>query len=256
MARKGSAPAARARSPAARSPNPPRDSSVKTKDARTDRAAFLLTVLVLAAAGTASISLSVPLPLTAQSKRDLEALWLCCIAVSLPHIFYLWLWRSPRAWIARCEKIKADPSRCMCEWALLLKAVQACAFFVWVCTREPPEQVLAKMSERAGKKEALLTVSIVLLTMGQVLNGSCFRALGVDGIYYGVKFGKKIPWCRHWPYGGNGSIPHPQYVGCVLTIWGMILAVCTPAHYTRGALGLGTFWSILYVLSGIVEHCF
>ena len=30
------------------------------------------------------------------SKQDLEKLWLCCAAVSLPHMFYFWLWRTPQ----------------------------------------------------------------------------------------------------------------------------------------------------------------
>ena len=52
------------------------------------------------------------------------------------------------------------------------------------------------------------------------------------------------------------SIPHPQYVGSILTVWAMILGICTPAHYAKGASGLGVFWSLLYVLSGVVEHSF
>jgi len=186
-----------------------------------------------------------------------EALWLCCLAVSLPHVFYLWLWRSPARWLARCRHRRLDPSFSMARWALGFKAVQAGAFICWVVTREQTQaRMIAELQARVARRDAGLALSIALLSIGQVLNGSCFRALGVEGIYYGIKFGKKIPWCTSWPYGGALSIPHPQYVGCVLTIWAMILALCTPQHYDRGALGLGAFWSILYVFSAIVEQKF
>ena len=162
----------------ARSPGPARGgSSAKRQDAQSpaesDRGALLLTVLVLAVAGTAAISLSVPLPLTAESKNDLEALWLCCLSVSLPHGFYFWLWRSPQPWIARSKSIKVDPSQNMAKWAFLLKAVQASSFLVWVLTREPPGQVLAELKGRVDSREASLAVAVVLLAIGQVCKNAC-----------------------------------------------------------------------------------
>jgi len=51
------------------------------------------------------------------------------------------------------------PSQNMAKWALLLKAVQASSFLVWVLTREPPAQVLAELKGRVERREALVAVA-------------------------------------------------------------------------------------------------
>ena len=65
------------------------------------------------------------------------------------------------------------PSQNMAKWALLLKAVQASSFLVWVLTREPPAQVLAELKGRVERREALVAVAVVLLAIGQVCKNAC-----------------------------------------------------------------------------------
>lgn len=59
-------------------------------------------------------------------------------------------------------------------------------------------------------------LNLLLIICGQVLNLSVFNKLGRNGVYYGVLFGLKIPWCYSFPYNIK-IIKHPQYVGAVLS---------------------------------------
>lgn len=41
---------------------------------------------------------------------------------------------------------------------------------------------------------------LLLLAFGQHLNAAVYRVLGVNGVYYGARFGKSIPWVKGYPY--------------------------------------------------------
>jgi len=73
---------------------------------------------------------------------------------------------------------------------------------------------------------AALAGGAVLVVAGQVLNWATFWRLGRLGTFYGVRFGHEVPWCRSFPF---NLIDHPQYVGTVLTIWGIFLLFRFPA---------------------------
>jgi len=42
-----------------------------------------------------------------------------------------------------------------------------------------------------------------------------YQLLGEPGTYYGVRFGKNIPWVTEFPF---GYIKDPQYVGSILSL--------------------------------------
>jgi len=58
----------------------------------------------------------------------------------------------------------------------------------------------------------------------------------------------QVPWCSSWPF---NTVSHPQYVGSVLTVWGMAALVWGQAPAGLGALVL--FWTALYVVTGYQE---
>merc|ERR1719163_2779475 len=58
------------------------------------------------------------------------------------------------------------------------------------------------------------------LIIGQGLNAAIYAAIGNDGVYYGFKLGRPVPWCTGFPF--NVGLRHPQYVGVVLTLWGAL----------------------------------
>ena len=47
-----------------------------------------------------------------------------------------------------------------------------------------------------------------LILVGQSLNLAIYRAIGNDGVYYGFKLGRTVPWCSGFPF--NIGLRHPQ----------------------------------------------
>jgi protein-S-isoprenylcysteine O-methyltransferase Ste14 len=83
----------------------------------------------------------------------------------------------------------------------------------------------------------------------QVLNVAIYRAIGRAGVYYGFKLRSPVPWHTGFPF---NVVSHPQYVGSILTVWGMggIIWSQAPAGFTL----LLMFWSGLYLLTGLQEQ--
>ena len=71
----------------------------------------------------------------------------------------------------------------------------------------------------------MLAVAAALMGFGQLLNFGVFYRLGAVGVFFGDRLGHAVPWCREFPF---SWVSHPQYVGTVLTIWGLFLAVRFP----------------------------
>jgi methylene-fatty-acyl-phospholipid synthase len=91
---------------------------------------------------------------------------------------------------------------------------------------------------------------LILVCYGQSLNVGIFQAIGHDGVYYGFKLGRKIPWVTGWPF---DTVSHPQYVGSVLTIWGFVALVWgqypgTPLLLTAG------YWTLVYAATAVHEQ--
>ena len=83
----------------------------------------------------------------------------------------------------------------------------------------------------------------------QTLNVSMYNAIGKKGVYYGEKLGSKVPWCTSFPF---SVVCHPQYVGSVLSIWGVFALV-----YAQGPATLwtvATYWTGLYFVTGLIEQ--
>lgn len=68
-----------------------------------------------------------------------------------------------------------------------------------------------------------------------------YQLLGESGTYYGVRFGKNIPWVTEFPF---GYIEDPQYVGSMLSL---IACLCwVPFPYVL-------LWVLGYLLMMLVE---
>eukprot|EP00850_Spirogloea_muscicola_P021811 SM000262S09890 [mRNA] locus=s262:80297:83315:- [translate_table: standard] len=124
---------------------------------------------------------------------------LLCLAVALPFCFYWYLWTHPRRWVAWCRG--ADPCRTMARTAHLLKLVQAAAVLSQSTLRWPP------------------WYCVLAIAAGQALNIRVYQLLGESGVYYGVRFGKYVPWVVDFPF---TYIQDPQYIGSILTLLGCL----------------------------------
>lgn len=76
-----------------------------------------------------------------------------------------------------------------------------------------------------------------------------YKAIGVDGVYYGTKLGAKVPWCTDFPF---NVVAHPQYVGSVLTVLGFTVLVWSQAPPGFGLVAL--YWSSLYAVTAVQEN--
>ncbi len=83
----------------------------------------------------------------------------------------------------------------------------------------------------------------------QVLNISVYNTLSTNGVYYGTKLGKKVGWVRGFPF---NTVSHPQYLGAVLTVWGVasLLWDLSPP----GLLILAGYWTALYAMTAFWEQ--
>ncbi|XP_010537845.1 PREDICTED: phosphatidyl-N-methylethanolamine N-methyltransferase [Tarenaya hassleriana] len=119
------------------------------------------------------------------------------IGVLLPFPFYWWLWTNPQAWVNLCGKGR-DPSKVMARVSHALKLAQLLSLFSVASLSWPPPFYFWP-----------------LMGFGQFLNFRVYQLLGESGTYYGVRFGKNIPWVTEFPF---GVIRDPQYVGSIMSL--------------------------------------
>ena len=86
-------------------------------------------------------------------------------------------------------------------------------------------------------------INFILILLGQTLNISVYYRLGIKGVYYGSKLGFMLPYITTFPY--NIGIHNPQYIGCMLTFFGLY-----PLLSPRYIL----YTSSLYYISGYIEN--
>lgn len=92
--------------------------------------------------------------------------------------------------------------------------------------------------------------ALLLGAYGQALNVGIFRAIGRDGVYYGARLGRRIPWVKGWPF--DAALAHPQYVGSALSVWAgaLLMGSARPA----GTVVLAAYWTLLYVVTALMEQ--
>jgi hypothetical protein len=144
----------------------------------------------------------------------------------------------------------------------MFKLVQVLVFSAWYALRFgaalPP--VLP---------DALLVLAAsVTFAVGQMLNLLVWARIGKDGVCYGVKFGRQVPWCTKFPF---TVLNHPQYTGAVLTVgvaparrpssppgsqvWGMFVLLAPSASdwYVIPVVETLLYLSSMFVLEADVE---
>jgi hypothetical protein len=157
-------------------------------------------------------------------KHRTMSLWVLLVAavlLSLERLCYVWIARAPAAFRALCARPAVAYWGTPVAVVQLLfygfKGLQGAVFFGWC-------YVYGDAAPFQGGVVAL-GVGGALLVAGQLLNLSVFYRLGKVGVFYGNKLGYELPWCRAFPF---SVLTHPQYVGTVLSIWGLFLAIRFP----------------------------
>ena len=153
-------------------------------------------------------------------------LWVFLIAAALlglERLCYVWVWRSPETFRRFCAHPAVvywgEPVAVLQKLFYCFKGIQFAVFFAWCSGYGQGLPALFNGDTFS------LAVGGALIVVGQILNLSVFYRLGTVGVFYGNRFGYEIPWCREFPF---SLLHHPQYVGTLLSIWGLFLAICFP----------------------------
>lgn len=186
------------------------------------------------------------------SQITLLFLFPCAIALSIERLSYVWIWRNPSTFGALCERAPwsapIDPVRAIQTLFYAFKLIQAVVFLAWIATHgqwfSEGEPVFV------ASEPIALGLGALLLVVGQALNFSVFYRLGRTGTFYGVRFGRNVPWVRGFPF---SLLEHPQYVGTVASIWGLFLVTRFPEP---DWIVLPLLESVYYILGAHFEQDF
>lgn len=113
----------------------------------------------------------------------------------------------------------------------------------------------------AGTPLPKVVAGASLVILGQVLNAAVYRTIGGDGVYYGARLGRVVPWVHGFPFrlfrgksrkaDAGIRLPHPQYVGSAATVAGAALAFS--ANAPPGAPAFVAYWCALYAVTAAQE---
>lgn len=168
---------------------------------------------------------------------------LLAIALSLPHLLYMFIWFRPESWRARFKQ----PIDAFAQVAIALKVVQFSAFISWYCHARQPQPVIDMQQLHAGNA----LVCLAFMAAGQALNVGIYNAIGHVGVYYGFKLGQQVPWVHGFPF---NVVSHPQYVGSILSVWAIPALLWQQSP--NGLMPISLFWTGLYALTAIQEQFF
>lgn len=180
--------------------------------------------------------------------------WLGVAAVAAAsHAMYYYIWNNPAKWAAACKEaplssLGANAVEVFNSCCLGLKAAQQLALVCWAAGGTSSAAIQSLLRAASNEQWALFAL---LAGGGQVLNVAIYNAIGKDGVYYGFKLGRPVPWCRDFPF--NVGFRHPQYVGSILSQLGMMALLATKANMAAGLLQLAIYWVGLYALTSIQE---
>lgn len=193
------------------------------------------------------------------------AAWILPV-LSLPHIFYAWLWFYPDAWVAITRSLLGTKAKGMKRTAVggaacshmataahVIKVIQTAGMLAWYYTYAPSALSLSALQ---AQPLAQLGLGIGLVLCGQIFNVGIYTAIGQNGVYYGNKFGAPLgPWCTGFPFNVPGPIGrHPQYFGVLLTIAGLTVLAWCPEMVEAGGVVVSLTWCSYYVVTSIIEQ--
>jgi len=153
----------------------------------------------------------------------LQALLIAALLLAIERVTYIWVWHRPGDFEALCasagfRRLGAAPVDVLQKLFYLFKFIQLGVFVGWIVAFNDglPLPTAAPLP---------MAVGIILILLGQFLNMSVFQRLGKVGVFYGNKLGHQVPWVEGFPF---SLVPHPQYTGTVLSIWGLFLVMRYP----------------------------
>lgn len=159
--------------------------------------------------------------------------------LAIERVAYVWVWRYPSSFATLCKRFSPgspEPVVVLERLFNAFKVLQIVVFLGW-CYLHPNALLWP-----------VFAAGVSLCVVGQVLNFSVFYRLGTVGVFYGNRFGYDVPWCTEFPF---SVMEHPQYIGALLSIWGLFLALQFPRH---DWYAIPMLESAYYVLGAYLER--
>jgi len=182
--------------------------------------------------------------------------WKLVAVLATPHVFYFFVWtRADRFY--QTFKGLGEPYQVFSQCAHLIKILQIFStliYFIGVDTLTSEPYVKSFLGEfqeytkSANPFQVLLGFQLFFL--GQLFNYYVYKTIGEDGVYYGCRLGREVPWFYGFPF---STVPHPQYLGATLSCWGAVVLFATEANVAMGLWFLGPLLTVYYVFSSLVE---
>uniref|UniRef100_A0A7S0Q3H6 phosphatidyl-N-methylethanolamine N-methyltransferase n=1 Tax=Coccolithus braarudii TaxID=221442 RepID=A0A7S0Q3H6_9EUKA len=172
---------------------------------------------------------------------------LAALLISSSHVLYALVWYSPKSFMSLCAAL-APRSTAVSVFSALVavaKVTQQVGLIGWASTHGNVLEMVISMGA------VRWVTALLLMGVGQSLNLSIYRAIGKDGVYYGFKLGRPVPWSTAFPF--NAGFRHPQYVGGMLSQLGVFALLATPSSLHAGLLALMAWWVLLYALTSLME---
>ena len=128
---------------------------------------------------------------------------------SLTHILYFFIWDYTDKYIKFSYYLRTSPIFLMTLLSSLQKLIQISLIINYSIQNNTLIPYVSNFN----------IYNFILITIGQILNISVYYKIGIIGVYYGNKLGYNLPWITTFPY--NIGINNPQYIGCILTLFGL-----------------------------------
>lgn len=174
--------------------------------------------------------------------------------LSIPHIYYYLICSQPKSFyrlikpIAEPYKFVSLTAWCIkfIQWTLILK------FFFPSALDVVNLETNVDLFFKFLKTQSVFNIvfGFEFFFIGQLLNSSVYKALGEKGVYYGAQLGHKLPWVVGFPF---TVVSNAQYLGSVMTYWGVIVLVATEHSIEKGLYGVGVATTLFYIFSSYVE---
>ena len=165
-------------------------------------------------------------------------------------LLYPLVWYNSKAFAKACKKRKWKPVPVFARLVALGKVLQQVALLAWIASLSGGSAA-ALYAQVLAASPLQWAAFAALVTMGQVLNGSVYKAIGADGVYYGFKLGAPVPWSTAFPF--SAGLRHPQYVGGYCSQLGVFALFASKATIAAGLVPLAGWWAALYVLNSVIE---
>jgi hypothetical protein len=179
--------------------------------------------------------------------------WACVLGIGLLYALHAYIWYCSAAYSRRCARA---PLRSLGAHAVEVFSRLEMLGKVWqvsmVLLLLGRDGVTAVQDAASATPPHLWLLAAAYLATGQTLNIYIYRAIGNDGVYYGFKLGREVPWCTGFPF--NIGLRHPQYVGVVLTLWSGLLVCISEGTLRCGFVQALVAWAGMYCIMCAMEQ--